>query len=464
MKTYKKFMILSLLFGGMTSFDCFVVQNSVLRPKKYIDAYLGGKSFKELNEIDQNAGKKYLRIFIPRVYLANLGGKAFTDADVRTENTSEEINTCTNTLVRDVENILATYGINISSNKGALVENFREFFTRHSRRVVIVNPIPVRTATGVKEINKKMKSFFKDKYFWTEINLSDDVKLIVINYAKDNIVFANKGYGSGDISFIISGSRDAVKKLGLKYQIHRDDEGDYWNKFIDFARNDTGLDQSDFNKIVNVGLKNKENQAIKEGTGSFGVRMYQARYLNYLGMLNSNFGDAIFDTEILARGVNPVFFYHKFLQKTGEHIVAFYVEKNLVFNHNHLGSFKENPEALSITTAKVKLNGKEHGGKEIALWTKWVQSVGAVTPFEADKKGIDENGNATDYITFGKHKRENSVLYLVKISDAKFKEFGLDKPQELNNIANKMGGTTAGAKLKKFGSKIKEALTHGRDR
>jgi len=437
-------MILSLLFGGMTAGECFGAQNNanvqnnfhILQagkgyPQKFIDGYLGTKSLNELMQISQNSKEdaKCLRILLERWYLAQkTQGYEGIYNEEDDETSAETLKTCINSILQD-------YGITLADVQlNNLKKKFEHFFKQHPRRVVMIDPVPMRTETELTKVRDKIASFFKRDYFWTEFDLGNGVNLIVINRAKNSLMSGKHGINSGDISFIIVGSRQAVKKLGLKYQIKSEDMG-CWSKFVEFAGDRTGLGRLDFDKIVTAGLKNVKNVfLIGEDEGSFGVRMYKARHLDYLGMLNSSFGDEIFDREIKYGGTDPIFFYHKKIGEgdDAEHIIAFYIEKNLLFQPLHIGTIKPS-DIYSVKTTEFNFSGKKIGGHTIPLWIKNVKSVGAFTPFKDNAEKIEickaagiPNVNEKYFISFGKHERENSVLYLVKISESKFKEYGLD--------------------------------------
>ena len=86
-------------------------------------------------------------------------------------------------------------------------------------------------------------------------------------------------------------------------------------------------------------------------------------------------------------------------------------------------------------TAPQGSNVKQNAGAVMqnavsAKLLAYTESLGNFTPFAKYKDPHDPSKESHPTISFGQHKRDTSVLYLMKISDKKFKEAILPQLQK----------------------------------
>lgn len=357
----KKLILLSLMFGGMGIVDAYASTTSVTVDlnNEGVKRSMANKGLSDRDDDDKKVFRALYRaekiagdplLYVENIGDSKIGPRIKIGSAYRDDNTSKMTNlppknfkdyseNLAKAALSVIKGLLTKYGIvgisddelgencdvNEKKNKGKLFYKLYEFYNAHGRQHITINPIIKIQSKGAAWLSKKAS-------WWTgyarDYARGEVGTLYVYNNAHNGkaLGLLETGEGTGDISFVFVKNEDNFKDL--KYRIYKDSNNNVAQAAAQAKEflGDKNVLIGNFDGIYELAVLNEiENK--KSGNG-FGAKVYEPRYIDYLGAYNTTIGDYLFKEVTEAKDHSrPVYFYHKELSD-GNHLIGFYIMKN----------------------------------------------------------------------------------------------------------------------------------------
>lgn len=444
----KKLILLSLMFGGMGIVDAYASAKSVVVDLNNNDIKQWMKSL-GFGDDDRDRGvfralyRAYQVAKDPLLYVGNEKIEKVECPRIKigsyyTDNNTQKMSNLPPSGFKDysknlaeaalsvIKGLLKKYGIQIpDDNLGTecdkqnktLLSKLYLFYNAHSRQHITINPIIKIRSKGAAWLSKKASWWtgYASGYARGKVGT-----LYVYNNAHNGktLGLLETGEGTGDISFVLVKDEDNFKNL--KYRIYKSSSNDV-DEAVKQAKNFLGDGNaliSHFNDIYKLAVLNEIGNK-KSGNG-FGAKVYDPKYIDYLGAYNTTIGDYLFKEVTNASDHSrPVYFYHKKLND-GNHLIGFYIMKKSLKGWRELQKgihLKKEWGYRAFGSATEVLEDRDNGMKKgdtvVKHWKNRLLNK-HTSNYSALFEGIEGENISTS-------KTKGMAFYIMQISDSVYK-------------------------------------------